>query len=230
MKILFIIPWVLLFPPHWQNPAPAQESAPVVVVSQKWFKSRLTVEQANSTGMPPAPAMIAANKNFERQRRGNAPAGERDPNADSLDGRSAAMEKAVQDSREPRPVDGFAYRVKVQNAGSKTIEALFWEYEFIDEANPSAMARRQFLCGVNIKPGKEKEVQAFSVSGSSDVINVVTLARKSGNPFMEKAVINRIEYTDGTTWQRKDWNAGEVRLTYANAVRTPWGAEMCRGL
>jgi len=228
MQILFIIPWVLF--PLWQTPAPAQESAPVAVISQKWIKSRLTVEQASSTAMPPAPAMIGANKNFERQRRGNAPAGERDPNADSLDGRSAAMEKAVQDSRAPRPVDGFAYRVKVQNGGSKTIDVLFWEYEFIDPANPQAMARRQFLCGVSIKPGKEKEIQAFSVSGPSDVINVETLAKKSENPFVERAVINRIEYADGTIWQRKDWNFGEVRLTYASALRTPWGAEMCRGL
>jgi hypothetical protein len=229
MKILFIIPW-LLFNFHGQNPSPMQDDSPVAVVSQKWARSQLTVEQANSGMVGPAPAMTAANKNFERQRRGNASAGERDPNADSLDGRSAALERAVQDSRAPRPVDGFAYRLRVQNPGSKTINAIFWEYEFIDPANPNAMARRQFVCGVHIKSGKEKEIQAFSVSGPSDVIHVETLAKKSKTSFMEKGVINRVEYGDGSAWQRKDWNFGEVRLTYANALRTSWGGEMCRGL
>jgi hypothetical protein len=92
------------------------------------------------------------------------------------------------------------------------------------------MTRRQFLCGVNIKGGKEKDIQAFSASGPSDVIKVDTLAKKPGNAFVEKAVINRVEYSDGSIWQRKDWNFGEVRLTYASALRTPWGSEMCRGL
>jgi hypothetical protein len=92
------------------------------------------------------------------------------------------------------------------------------------------MARRQFLCGVNIKPEKEKEIQAFSLSGPSDVISVGNLANKSGNAFQEKVVINRVEYADGSIWQRKDWNFGEIRLTYQRAVGTPWGAEMCRSL
>jgi len=230
MKVLFLIPLLLLFESPWQNPVPGQDSSPLNVVSQKWARSRLTVEQASSATVAPAPAMIGANKAFERQRRGNDPAGVRDPNGDSVDGRSAAMEKMVQESRAPRPVEGFVYRIKIQNPGSKTIDVLFWEYEFIDPASPTTMSRRQFLCGVNIKGGKEKEIQAFSVSGPSDVINVETLAKKSAAPFTERAVINRVEYADGTIWQRKAWNFGEVRLTYASALRTPWGTEMCRAL
>jgi hypothetical protein len=88
--------------------------------------------------------------------------------------------------------------------------------------------RRQFLCGVSIKPEKDKELQAFSLSGPHDVISVDTLSKKS--PGEEKVVINRVEYGDGSIWQRKDWSFGEVRLGYARAVSTPWGTEMCRGL
>ena len=230
MKILFLVPMLFVPSALGQNPAPSQNDTPLVVVNQKWARSRLSVEQANSAMMPPAPAMIAANKNFERQRRGNAQAGERDPNADTLDGRSAELEKMVQQSRTPPDIEGFVYKVKVQNPGAKTIDVLFWEYEFIDPIDPQTKARRQFLCGVKIKGGKEREIHAFSASGPTDVIKVETLARKSSNPFVEKAVINRIEYADGSIWQRKDWNFNEVRLTYASALRTPWGAEMCRGL
>lgn len=73
-------------------------------------------------------------------------------------------------------------------------------------------------------------MQAFSSSGPSDVISVGSLANKSGNAFLEKIVINRVEYADDSIWQRKDWNFGEIRLSYARAVGTPWGSEMCRGL
>ena len=159
--------------------------------------------------------------------------GTRDPTADTLDSRSAAIEKSVQESRTPKTksVDNFEYLVKVQNASKKVVEILFWEYQFIDPSNPANVTRRQFLCFVNIKPTKEKELQAFSLSGPSDVISVGNLANGSGNVFQEKVLINRVEYADGSTWQRKDWNPAEIKLTYHRAVATPWNAgEMCRGL
>jgi hypothetical protein len=162
----------------------------------------------------------------------NVPAGVRDPNAGSIESRSAELERNVREARSPsrKVVDGFAYRVKVRNAGAKVIEVLFWEYQFTESANPTNVTRRQFLCGVNIKPAREKELQAFSVSGPAAVISVGSLADRAGNLYQEKAVINRVEYADGSIWQRKDWNFAEVRSTLARAIETPWGMETCRGL
>ena len=230
MRALLFLPLFLMLLAPIQNPASNDEGSPVVVLNSRWARSRLTVEQAESASVPPAPAMISANKNFERNRRENAPAGERDPNADTLDGRSAALEKSVQDSRASKPADGFAYRVKVHNANTKAIEILFWEYQFIDKSNATPISRRQFLCGVLIKPDKDKDVEALSMSGPSDVISVEMLSKKSGVPFEEKVVINRVEYADGSIWQRKDWHLSDVKLGYQHALATPWGSEMCRGL
>jgi hypothetical protein len=187
-------------------------------------------EQLSSDPTAPAAAMIPANKNFERTRRANNSPGERDPNLDTIDGRSAALERTVQESRAPKPVDGFSYRAKVANASSKSVEVIFWEYQFIDATDPTLISRRQFLCGVNIKPGKDKELQAFSLAGAGDVVSAGTLAKKAEALFKENAVINRIEYSDGGIWQRKGWSLNDVRLGYERALRTPWGAEMCRGL
>ncbi len=108
-----------------QNPAITDEGSPIVVLTSKWAKSRLTVEQADSASVPPAPAMISANKIVERNRRADIPAGGRDPNLDTVDGRSAALEKSVQDSRAPKPIEGFVYRVKVHNADTKLIDSCF---------------------------------------------------------------------------------------------------------
>ena len=227
MRTLLLLPLLLIFVPPTQN-----DGSSVLVLGSKWSKSRQTVEILDNSRVTPAQAVFPLNKNFERNVRANASPGARDPNADTVDGRSAALEKSVQEARVPKskPVDGFSYRAKVKNAGAKIIEVVFWEYQFTELSNPQNVARRQFLCGVNIKPDKEKELLAFSVSGPSDVISVGSLANKSGNLFQEKIVINRVEYADGSIWQRKDWNFAEVKPAIERAIATPWGTEMCRGL
>lgn len=233
MRTLLLLPFLLLFVSPGQSTAVTDDGSSVVVLSFKWARSRQTPEKLDTTGpTAPAAAMTTTNKNFQRNARGNDPAGVRDPNADTLDGRSAALEKSVQDARtpQPKPVDGFAYRVKIQNASKKVIEIVFWEYQFTETANPSNVARRQFLCAVNIKPDKDKELQSFSLSGPSDVISTGSLKDKAENLFEEKVLINRVEYADGSIWQRKDWNFAEVRLSIARAIKTPWGTEMCRSL
>src|SRR5437762_9151693 len=136
--------FLLVFVPQSQNPVISSEGTPVVVVSFKWFKDRQAVTQ-NADSTVPAAAMIPQNKNFERNRRANTSPGERDPNLDTIDGRSAALERAVQDSRAPKPIDGFAYRAKVHNASAKPIEIIFWEYQFKESANATPLLRRQFL-------------------------------------------------------------------------------------
>ena len=228
MRTLLLLPLLLVLVPQGGG-----DGAPVAVLEFKWTKGRQTVVNAETAASgTPAQAMIPANKNFERNAREQAPAGVRDPNLDTLDGRSAALEKNVQESRAPKTktVDGFAYRIKVRNAGAKAVEVLFWEYQFVESANPSNVVRRQFLCGVPLKAGKEREVLAFSPSGPSGTVSAETLADQSRNSFQEKVVINRVEYSDGSIWQRRDWNFAEVRASVARVTATPWGQEMCRGL
>jgi hypothetical protein len=42
---------------------------------------------------------------------------------------------------------------------------------------------------------------------------VETLTKKSEPTFDEAVIINRVEFEDGSTWQRKDWNYDDVKLT-----------------
>jgi hypothetical protein len=229
MKTILFLTMLLMLNPQNQTTVVSHEGTPVVVVSHKRFKDRQSIVTQPVTTIPAA-AMIPQNKNFEKNRRDNTSPGERDPNLDTLDGRSAAMERAVQESRAPKPIDGFAYRAKVHNASTKMIDVIFWEYQFKQLPNSATISRRQFLCLVAIKPEKERELQAFSLSGPHDVVSVDALGKKPADAGDENVVVNRVEYADGSIWQRKDWNFGEIRLSYARAVATPWGSEMCRGL
>lgn len=211
-------------------PVQINEGSPLTVTNFKWSRARRTIQAPEVQGNAPAQAMIPQNRNFARNQRINDPAGARDPNADTLDGRSAALEKSVAESRAPKPepMEGYAYHIKVQNPGPKVVEVVFWEYRFHDPANPDLVARRQFLCAVNIAAGKGKELEGFSLSGPSDVVNVKTL--NSGTPFKEEVLINRVEYTDGSMTQRKAWNLAEVKDSYDRALREPWAPGMCKGL
>ena len=143
MKTVLLLTLLLMAITQGQNVAPAisSDGMPVTVLSVKWYKDRQTVEPVETSA--PAAAMIPQNKNFERNRRANNSPGERDPNLDTIDGRSAALEKAVQESRSAKPVDGFAYRAKVHNASTKPIEIIFWEYQFKETAAGAPLLRRQ---------------------------------------------------------------------------------------
>ncbi|MBD0371899.1 MAG: hypothetical protein ICV60_13750 [Pyrinomonadaceae bacterium] len=209
------------------------DGSQVMVLGSKWSKQRQVNPNPDNSRVTPYPQLVTpATRAADRNRNLNNQAGVRDPNLDTIEGRSAALENIVQDSRsaKPKPVDGFLYQAKIQNASDKTIEVLFWEYQFKERANPANVATRQFLCGVDIKPGKEKELKGFTISGPSNVISVGSLDNKSANLFEEKIVINRVEYSDGTIWQRKDWNFSDVRQSIARALKSPWEKETCKSL
>ena len=232
MKTVLLLPLfaMLVFSGHPTQTPP--DGSQITVLSFKWSKGR----QLNDFSAPekpmPARAMTQADKNLDRNARGNDPAGVRDPNADTADTRGAALEKSVRDAEKPqaKPVNVFTYQAKIHNASKQTVEIVFWEYQFIDAAVPDKVTRRQFLCGVNLKPDKDKDLQAFSLSGPTDAVTTANLAT-SASPFQEKVVINRVEFADGKSWMRKDWNAGEIKTAYQRAMATPWAPnEMCRAL
>lgn len=217
---------------------PAQETSqtdnasPVSVKSYKWTKARRAVETTNTANPGPVAAVIPQNKIFARNGRVTEPVGVRDPSQETMDGRSAAMEKNVQESRQTQPKhqDGFLYKIKVENETKKEIEAIFWEYRFTDPADEKLTSRHQFLCGVEIKGEKSANLEGFGLSGPVEVVSVDTLAHKSDKVFHEKVVINRIEYTDHTFWQRKDWSFQEVKHNFDRVVREPWAPGMCKAI
>lgn len=219
---------VLLLAPvaYAQNSQVASGDSAVAVVSSKWVPVHREFKKEIPNAAPP-PEMQAGNKNAGRIARINNPQIP-DPNEQTIDGRSAAIEKIVQEARtaNPKPVDGFSYLAKIRNGSARTIEIVFWEYQFIDKGSKN-VTRHQFLCGVKIKPAREKELEAFSLLRPSEVVDAGTLVN---NRVEEKVIINRIEYSDGTIWQRREWSFAAIRETYKRAIETPWGNEMCRGL
>src|SRR5262245_45253212 len=92
------------------NQDTAADGSFMSVLKFKWVKTRISMKKAESAGVTPVRAVIPQNKNFARNVRVNEPAGVRDPNSDTLDGRSAEMDRITQESRTSNSdLDGFTY-------------------------------------------------------------------------------------------------------------------------
>lgn len=232
MKVLLLL--VLIFAPvvSGQDKQNSADDSPLQIQEFKWQKDRKEPPVHDSTRVGPVREVIRENRNFSRKAREQLTPGAMDPNEHTIDGRSAAIDKAVQESRTAKPqrVDGFTYSAKVKNLHTETAEVVFWEYSFTELANPANVARRQFVCAVKIKPDESRDLFAFILAGPSDMISADSLTNAKEKLFDEKVLIHRIEYASGAILQRKDWNFAELKPAIERAVSTPWGTEICRGL
>lgn len=113
---------------------------------------------------------------------------------------------AVQNTR-PLPTEAegpktfFVYRATVKNVGTKTITGLEWDYVFFDSEKENQVGQHSFRHRVKIRSGKSTELIGYSPKPPSSVINAAK-ADSRDSQLSDEVVIRRIEYEDGTFWQR----------------------------
>jgi hypothetical protein len=214
------------------NICSAQGGPPVTVTGSSWRAEKLAAPTQQSGSVSPQKEITPNDKYWARKARENQPqGGAPDPSETTLDGRRAALDKAVEDSRTPKAkaVDGFRYSISIKNESRSAVSVLYWEYRFTPVADPQNVIRRQFLCSANIKPGATKDLSLFSTLGPTDVIAVPTLAPAADKPFKEDVVVDRIEFEDGSILQRPDWKFADVKKAVERATSTPWTRDVvCR--
>lgn len=205
---------------------------PMPVLGSSWERVTRKARVVENAPTSPARAILPEDKYFQRKAREQRTDNPLDPNTDSMDARSAKMDTVVQQSRTAKSDDanGYLYKMQVRNNSGKTVKIIFWEYRFIEIAQPSNVVRRHFLCGVDAKKSEKIELSAFSLLGPSNTITTESLAKPDEKLFEEKVLINRIELADDSVLQRHDWKYDEFRVAIERATSTPWGNEMCRAL
>jgi len=215
-----------------QVPEPKDEDSMVTVLGFKYLTTVKLNVPKQDTPVPPASAMIPEDKYFRRTARQMDPPNAIQPKDYTIDGRSAALEKNVNDARSapPSTANGYSYQLKFRNDHTQKIEVIFWEYQRKEIANPANVTRRQFLCGVKVGPSKEIEVTAFSTLGLSDVVNVTIANIPAEGKFSESVQINRVEYANGSILQRRDWDHKAIKPAVDRALSVPWEKETCRAL
>jgi len=130
-------------------------------------------------------------------------------NRNSIENRSRDMreleDRVIRETVNSRPVDLYKYTVALINKGTKTIRWVYWDYQVSESSDPDNPSHRQFRCELKLKPSQTRRVEALSLLPPVRVIN----AQNLDNTLLEKVIINRIEFVDGTIWQRADWHLPE---------------------
>lgn len=100
------------------------------------------------------------------------------------------------------PRDAYRYKVALRNDGQKTIKSIDWDYLFLDPVTQQEVARHQFTSDDTIKPGKSKEISVLYLNPPVKTVNAKLLGKKGEPAFKEQVLIARIQYSDGSVWQR----------------------------
>ncbi len=98
--------------------------------------------------------------------------------------------------------DGYRYKVTLRNEGLKTIKSVDWDYLFLDPLSLLEVARHQFTSDESIKPGKSKEVSVLYLIPPVKTVSARMLNNKESMSFTEQVVVARIQFSDGSVWQR----------------------------
>ena len=188
-----------------------------------FFLLLIDVSAQTSASQPQVPDLAVTKKNWRKEI--NHPALTADPfepNDEQAELQRAQKDNAVRNAarvREgttPQPTvrttkplptepDGprarFVYRVTVKNTGTKTITGLAWDYLFFDSSKVEQVGQHSFQQRVKIRPGKSAELIKYSNMPPTSVIDA-TKAKKGEVELSEEVLIRRIEYEDGSVWER----------------------------
>ena len=177
----------------------------------------------NLSGLSDAPDVAVVQKNWRRDVRN--PALEEDPfranNEQAALERTRAEQKQIPGKLreikppEPAPLPDklpdtaapgtrvtYIYSVKIRNTGTKTIRTVVWEYVFFDPETQNEVGRRHYTSRVKIQPGKSGDLVARSALPPSNVVRATKKGKEPQDQYSEQVVIQRLEFTDDTAWQR----------------------------
>lgn len=199
MKLLglwiFVLPIVSLV----GSTTMVQDVPDVVVLKVGWSKERINWE-ANPFGGPyesydEMRVRINDERRLEAAKRGGSTA---DQNKLERELRTYEIMKA---NKKPPPLRyAYRYKLTVHNTGTKTVKAIDWDYLFLDPETQAEVGRHQFTSEEKIGPGKKKDLQVLTKSPPGGIVSANKYDSEGTN---ERVIIVRIEYTDGSVWQRQ---------------------------
>ena len=96
----------------------------------------------------------------------------------------------------------YIYEAKVKNTGAKTIRGIVWRYLLYDPETNVEVGNHRFGGAVNIRPDKTASLIARSRTTPTSVVHATKSDKELRTKYTERVVIDRIEYDDGSFWQR----------------------------
>src|ERR1700730_10135574 len=198
--LLLLLPGVTVKP---QVTAPLQQPSGISVLKFSWNKERIGWEQDPFGGpIENFDEMRVRTRNEKRimdaKKGGNGSEvsrAERDARTDE------ALIATIHKHTNARYA--FVYKLLLQNNDARSIKAIDWDYVFFDVSTDRELGRRQFTSEERIGPGKTKELKFFIPTPPTKTISISALNKQEREGLSEAIIIVRIEYADGSLWQRQ---------------------------
>jgi hypothetical protein len=175
-----------------------ETSSDLVVLKFSWTKYVIGSGIIHPVEADPAPGPLVINRTPTRDPNYQRPA----PAPHERSAELATLEqKAAISTNKGSTL--YVIRIQVKNTGPKPIKSFVWEYN--DSAGHDA-GGRQFLCAVKTKPNETKTLEILSPVAPSPVVDA---SKAQNNPEKNQLlpIINRIDYGDGSAWQRPGWES-----------------------
>ncbi|HEX7314839.1 MAG TPA: hypothetical protein VF297_13010 [Pyrinomonadaceae bacterium] len=184
------------------QPAQDAEGPPgLTVLKSSWAREMIPGWDRSPIGAEPYDVMVARVAAEQRAQRARN-AGSKGT-AERAESESKVYEKANAENKAKateRPRFGYRYKVSVRNGGEKAIKSIDWDYVFLDPDTQAEIERHQFTSDEKIAPGKEKELSVFKLAPPTRTVSARATGRKDAPPFVERVVLVRVLYSDGSAW------------------------------
>lgn len=99
-----------------------------------------------------------------------------------------------------RGVAYYSYSLTLKNTGKKTVKNVLWAYVFTDTVLNEQVGRTVSENAVKIRPGSTADIVGYSNNHAVQVVNAKSAGTR--NPMKEEIEILRVDYEDGSFWQR----------------------------
>jgi len=94
----------------------------------------------------------------------------------------------------------YVYKAKVRNIGEKDIRVIRWQYILTDQTTGEVVGSHSFTTPVNLRAGKALELIGKSRTIPARVVDAKNAERDLHGKYVERVVIDAIQYADGNTW------------------------------
>lgn len=170
------------------------DTYPVTVIHMKW-SSKLNIPALDEDPLRANSEQRQAELDMKETRRLNGIRGRQGLPLEAPPVRVRSSEKG-----DHRPSTIYTYEVKIRNTGEKAIRTLTWEYVFFEPGTEQEVGRRRFTSRASISPGKTTNLVMRSLIPPIGAIDATKADKKNSNPYLERVVIQSIEYVDGSMW------------------------------
>lgn len=96
----------------------------------------------------------------------------------------------------------YLYEAKIKNTGVKTIRTLVWDYILFDPETEFEAGRHRFIGRVSVRAGKTATLVGRSRTPPTRIVQATKSSKELPGKHAERVVVDRIEYDDGTFWER----------------------------